>query len=84
MLNPNKVALSLGLIGAIIHLACNVWNWIFNIDSPIVAEMYELMHPFTTWPSVSGVIIGLVEVFIYGLVIGYIFSWIYNALNKKA
>ena len=85
-LNPRTVALSLASVLTLISLACAIlfilaptftlgfFNNIFNgTDLTKIAK--------TSLPM-TNVIIGLIEVFIASLIIGWLFTIIYNRLSK--
>jgi len=82
-LNANRVALSLAVTAAIIHTLAVLGRVLFFPGNELMAQMFELMHPFATWLTLGGFIISSVEAIIAGLFVGYVYAAIYNTLGKK-
>lgn len=87
-LNPNVVGLSVGIVAAIVYLACLVFVAIFPLQATITVGNY-LMHGIdissiaTKDITFADSTIGLVIIFLGAAAIGYMFAFVYNWLNKK-
>jgi len=84
-LNTKKVALSLAIVSAILYLACALL--IAIIPGFTISLFSNLFHGVdisriaSTNLSLGSTLIGLVEVIIYSLVVGWLFVRIYNKLK---
>ena len=84
-LDFNKVSLASGITAVILFVLC----YILFIGTPgfmytMGSRMFHGIQMANNFvPSFGGFLLGLVYSFIVGLVIGGIFSWIYNMLSKK-
>jgi len=78
-LNPTAIGLSAGIISAIVMLIMGVLA-----TFGVYTEGFEAMKAWHIWfdATVIGIIAGIVEAFVVGLVGGYLFAWFYNMLNK--
>ena len=79
-----RVALTLAFTWAIVYVVCLIWGSMQKSSG--MRKLYEQMMA-VSYPGFSmsfgGMVIGLVEAFIYGYVIGAIFCWIYNGLKMR-
>ncbi|MBI2108099.1 hypothetical protein HYU10_04325 [Candidatus Woesearchaeota archaeon] len=87
-LKPNIVALSLGLTFLIVSLICLILIAVFPIGMMARSVNYMAhgidisgiaMKTFTA----GSVIIGFIEVFLLGAIIGYIFASVYNWTQER-
>ena len=84
-LKPWKAGVALGIVFAIISFICAL---LFAFAPETTLNLADNifhgidLNQITKSLSWTGVIIGLIEVFIIGFVGGWLFGVIYNALNK--
>ena len=84
-LRPLKVGFALGIVFAIISLICAILfaiapEFIMSLANNLFhgLDLTEISKGSISW---SGVIIGIIEVFIIGFVGGWLFAVIYNKLK---
>lgn len=83
-LKPTSVGLALGLMLAIVYTVRAVVlllfpNFAVNVAKKVVSNMIPIQPPVITADSY---VIGVVTVFIAGLIWGIIFSWAHNWVAK--
>ena len=81
-LSMKTVTMATAFTAAAMHVLGNIVMYLVNSDSALWAQIYPLMHPWAEWGTVSGFLIGLVEAFIAGWVVGAIFVWFFNMFVK--
>lgn len=82
MLSTKVVTWSLGLFGAVTFVVCVVYGLI--VHEPLrMAGFLEAVLPAFHWLTLGGLVIGLVESFLYGVYAGLVFTPIYNALSRR-
>lgn len=84
-MNKNKVGLTLGALGAILHLVWSVLvmsglgqivsDWLLRLHAIRASEVIGPMS-FTTMITL------LIVVFVGWYILGWIFAWLWNAFNK--
>ncbi len=81
MTNINKLGYAVGIISVIFYLVCTVWGGLFSSLGlkELHLQLLQLTYPGFAFTA-SGYIIGLVEAFIYGWVIGVLFGWLHNKI----
>ncbi len=76
-LNVVRTGNVLGIISAAFFLACMVWGFLFS--DPVLQELHlnllRLVYPGFTM-SLAGGVIGIVEAFVYGWLLGVLFAWL--------
>ncbi len=76
-LNINKTGYVLGILSALFFIVCTIWGVL--ISAPVLKELHlmlmQIAYPGFTLTAV-GYIIGLVEAFVYGYIIGALFAWL--------
>ncbi len=77
------VALTVAFTAAAVHILGNIVMYVTASQNKLWTEIYPLMHPYAQWKTVSGFVIGLVEAFIAGYVVGAIFVWFFNMFVKE-
>lgn len=82
MLNTKVVTWSLGLFGAVTFAVCIVYGLIVP-ERLHMTGFLESVLPGFRWLTPAGVLIGLVESFLYGVFAGLVYSPIYNALARR-
>ncbi len=79
--NINKTGYVVGIISVLFFLICSVWGALFS--SLVLKELHfnllQLAYPGFDF-TFSGYIIGLVEAFFYGWLIGVFFVWLHNKI----
>ncbi len=86
-LNVNKIGYVVGIISIVFFLVCSVWGGIFV--SPTLKALHfallQIAYPGFAF-TIVGYIIGIVEAFIYGWVIGALFAWLHSivCVEKKS
>lgn len=87
-LNPNVVALSLGVTSAILYILCLILIAITPV--PAVVSLVNSLQHSIDFSSIAtknitflGSIIGIIAWFIIAAVNGYIFAFVYNQIIKK-
>ena len=81
ILRPLPVALAVGSFLAISFFLCVLYGLIV----PTYWQMYpawERFLPGFKWLSLASVCIGLIETFVYGFYVGYVFVPLYNLFGK--
>lgn len=82
MLSIKVVTWSLGLFGAVTFVVCVLYGLI--VPAPLhMTGFLEGVLPGFRWLTPGGVVIGLVEAFLYGVYAGLVFTPIYNALSRR-
>ena len=81
ILNTKKVSLTTGLVFAVMHTVgvigiriglMKYWGWVHLVSFQYVLEKFNL-----------GVFaLGIVTAFLAGLIVGWLFTAVYNSLNK--
>lgn len=82
MLNLKVVTWSLGLFTAVSFVLCVI----YGLVTPQTLHMHtflEAVLPAFKWLTWWGVLLGLVESFLYGVYAGLVFVPIYNFLHKR-
>jgi uncharacterized protein DUF5676 len=77
-LRPLRLGLSLGTFLVVAYFACLALVLIV----PDLGKHWLQFLPGFTW-TLQGILLGLVEVFAYGLFSGVVFAPIYNAFNVQ-
>ena len=88
-LNPNKVALSLGITAVVLSIVCLILLAIFPIQmmAPFVNNLIhsvDFTGMMTKNITFSGSIVGIIAWFIIAAVTGYIFAFAYNWIEGKS
>ena len=78
MLKANKVAWALGLFS--IFVAFTGWVWHGLLGQP---SMMTQLYPWFSWSNPLHLVGMAVLFFIWGLIYGVAFTWIYNWAEKK-
>lgn len=83
-LNVKRVALSLAYVASIVYIACAIL--IAIAPTTIVNIFGALFHgidisQIASTPSIGRTILGLVEIFVLGAVVGWLFAKIYNKVK---
>lgn len=82
MLNIKVVTWSLAIFGAVTFVVCVLYGLI--VPEPLhMTGALEAVLPGFRWLTVTGLLIGLAESFLYGAYAGLVFVPIYNALWKR-
>ena len=87
-LNPNAVALSLGITSAMLYIVCLVFVAVIPIQmmTPFVNNLQhsiDFTGMMTRNITLFGSIIGIIGWFIIAAVTGYIFAFVYNKVSEK-
>jgi hypothetical protein len=82
MINTKVLAWSLGVFGAVIFITCVLYGLIAP-ESLHMGRALGVLLPGFTWLTLSGLLIGLVEAFLYGAYAGLVFAPIHNALARR-
>ena len=77
-LRPLQLGLSLGTTLVLFYLACLALSFIVP-DRGLHQVWLQFLYGFT-W-TMQGILVGLVETFVYGMVSGSLFAAIYNAFD---
>lgn len=75
------VALALGLFLAITFTLCVIWGLIFPYTA-LQQRLLEAAFPWFIWLSWGSFLVGVVEVFLYGIYTAAIFVPLYNGLSR--
>ncbi|MBS3092663.1 hypothetical protein J4466_04555 [Candidatus Pacearchaeota archaeon] len=83
-LNPKKVALSLASVSGIISIVCALL--IFIAPETITKLFGAIFHgidvsKIATTPTLTGAILGIIEVIVIALIAGWLFAVIYNKIK---
>jgi len=86
-LRPFRLGLSLGTFFVVAYLACLASALIVPdraLDQDrALHQVWLQFHPGFSW-TLPGMLIGLVEAFVYGLFSGIVFGPIYNVFNAQS
>jgi len=79
--NLNKTGYVVGIISVLFYLVCSFWGGLFVAPAlkALHLSLLQLTYPGFAF-TISGYLIGLVEAFIYGWVIGVLFVWLCKKL----
>ena len=84
-LNSKKVALSLAIVSAILYIACFLLVVIApDFATKLFSNLFhgvDITQIASQSISLGNALIGLVEIFIYALIAGWLFAGIYNKLK---
>ena len=83
-LNPRRVANTLAIVAGVVYAVCAILVAIFPTGT--VNVFGNLFHgidisKIARVPTLGGTIIGLIEIFILGWIIGWFFAIVYNKLK---
>ena len=87
-LNPKNVGLSLGITFVMLSIICLILILLFSVQS-----MMTLVNYFTHGMDVTmtvkqvtflGSIIGIVELYVIGFLVGYLYALVYNWISKRS
>jgi hypothetical protein len=82
MLNPKVVTWSLGLFGTVTFVVCILYGLI--APEPLhMTDFLESVLPGFRWLTPAGILVGLLESFLYGVYAGLVYTPIYNALARR-
>lgn len=84
-LKPTKIGLSLGLMLAVLYTIRTIAlllfpNFIVGLANKIMYNMIAIKAPIIT---IDSFVIGIVALFIGGFVLGFLFTLVYNSVNKN-
>ena len=82
MINTKVVTWSLALFAVVTYLVCVVYGLIVP-ETLHMTGFLEQMLPGFEWLTPGGLVIGLVESFLYGAYAGVVFAPIYNILWRR-
>lgn len=87
-LNPNKIALSLGITSTALYIICLILVAVFPVQmmAPLVNNLIHSVDfngMMTKNITLSGSIVGIAAWFIIAAVTGYIFAFVYNRIEGK-
>ena len=88
LLNPKVVSLSLASVFGIVYIVCALLFALFPLGMMVATS--TLFHGFNmmaiagTNMMLGSVVLGLIEMVILGLLVGWLFAVVYNALLEKA
>jgi len=82
MVNTKLVTWSLSLFGAITFLVCVLYGLIVPATLHMPGLLEQILPGFR-WLTPTGLLIGLLESFLYGAYSGLLFSGIYNGLWRR-
>ena len=84
-LNPKRVALSLAIVSSIFYIVCALLVVIApDFTTKLFGNLFhgiDITQIATTNISFGSVLIGLVQIIIYTLIVGWLFALIYNKLK---
>ena len=83
-LNPKKVALSLASVAGIVYIICAILvaiapAWTVNTFGALFHGID--ITKIATIPTLTGTIIGFVEIIVLSLIVGWLFAVIYNKIK---
>jgi hypothetical protein len=81
-LNPRAFALSAGILWGLSVFVITIWLVIIGSAGTTLALLHKFYLGYSV--SIAGAFIGLIWGFIDGLIVGFIFAWIYNLFTPKA
>ncbi len=82
MLNVKVVTWSLGLFGALTFVVCVAYGLIVP-EALHMTDWLEQILPGFAWLTPVGVLVGLIESFLYGVYAGFAYSTIHNLLARR-
>jgi len=83
-LKPLSIGLTLGAFFTIIYTLYTIAIWLFpnfvvNLVKKVTYNM-AAMHPAVI--TIDAFAIGLIDLFVEGFILGIVFAWVYNWVNK--
>ena len=82
MMSMKLVSWSLGLTGAFLYLLCIAYG-LTNPASGHMREFLTIALPGFEWLTWKGFFIGLVKSFLAGVIVGLVYTPIYNVLDRR-
>ncbi len=82
-LNLKPIAWTLGTFAAIIYALCAIFRPAFPTWAMYDARLWQAAFPGFSW-TWGGVLLGLVESVLYGLLVAVIFVPLYNYFSRRA
>lgn len=83
MINTRLATWSLALFGAVTFLVCVLYGLIVPASLHMPGFLEQILPGFQ-WLTPTGLVIGLLESFLYGAYAGLVFSFIYNRLWRRS
>jgi hypothetical protein len=80
-LNAKVLALTAGIFWGLSVFIATIWLLILGFQGKTIALLGNFYFGYSF--SIGGAFVGLIWGFIDGLICGYIFAWVYNALLPK-
>lgn len=85
-LSPKRVALSLAIVAAIVYIVCAILvainaTWTVNTFRALFHGI-DISQIARTSVPIGSTILGLIEIFVLGLIVGWLFAKIYNSINN--
>lgn len=84
-LDLSKISLTTGITGAILFVLCYLLYWAAPMGMYSVGtRMFHGIQMISQFnPSFGGFVLGLIYTFIGAYIVGAIYVWVYNNINKK-
>lgn len=80
-LSLKVMTVTTGLFGAVMFVTCVVYGLL--VPALHNAALLEAVLPGFYWLTPGGVLLGVVETFLYGAFAGLVFAWLYNAVSRR-
>lgn len=79
--NINKIGIVLGIVFVAFFLICTVYGGLFADVAlkELHLQIVQLMYPGFAFTAI-GYLIGTVEAFVYGWILGALFVWLHNKI----
>ena len=71
-------AVALGLFLDVTFLLCILWALVMPSRLGVMAKIWEAILPGFTWLTLGSMVLGLVELFLYGLYVALVFVPLFN------
>lgn len=83
LLKIRVVSWSFGIFTAITYILCVLYGLAVPERLHGMQSFLEAVFPAFKWLTFGGFILGLIESFLYGVYIGFVFVPTYNFINKR-
>ena len=85
--NVNRFSVAASAAMSVMYIACAIYTYIFPASSLNLSASYLLMSNLSLFApylqvSLSNVISGLLQTFVFTYVTAFIFAWFYNKMGK--
>ena len=85
-LSKKTFALYTSAASSVIYALCSVFVALFpDFSTNLMSSLFHIPGTVDigSWVTLQGVVIGVIEVALYSLVVGWVFAWVFNRSVKN-